>query len=261
MRGRIGRLRGKNMINDILAAAKAMPGDTAMWYMDLETGAQGAYNEDKPLVAASVIKLFIMAEAFRAMEAGEVGRDTEFVKTSEMNMPSCGALNYMHDGLKVTFIDLVTLMIILSDNTATNMLIDYLGRDKINAAIEHMGAQGCVLNRRLFDAEASRRGIQNYITAAGVGRFFRMLHEGKLVSEGASREMLEILKNQRLNGKIPFFLDCKIAHKTGEDTGITHDAGIVYSEKPFILVMLSNNTDVPKYERFMQDAARELAER
>ncbi len=247
------------MINDILEKAKTMPGDVAVWYMDLETGREAAYNADMPLIAASVIKLFIMAEAFRAMEAGEVCRDAEFVKTGEMNMPSCGALNYMHDGLKVTLIDLVTLMIILSDNTATNMLIDYLGMDKINAAIERIGAQGCVLSRRLFDSEASRRGVQNYITAAGVGRFFRMLHEGKVVSESASREMLGILKNQRLNGKIPFFLNCSIAHKTGEDSGITHDAGIVYAKRPFILVMLSNNTDVPVYERFMQDAARDLA--
>lgn len=247
------------MIDDILTMAEMMPGDTAVWHMDIETGRVGAYNADKPLVAASVIKLFIMAEAFRAIEAGEISRNQEFVKTKEMNMPSCGALNYMHDGLRVTLMDLVTLMIILSDNTATNMLIDYLGMDNINAQIKAIGAEGCALNRRLFDSEASRRGVQNYITASGVGRFFRLLHEGRLVSESASREMLDILKNQRLNGKLPFFLDCAVAHKTGEDSGITHDAGIVYCEKPFILVMLSNNTDVPKYERFMQDAARELA--
>ena len=67
--------------------------------------------------------------------------------------------------------------------------------------------------------------------------------------------------DQRLNGKIPFFLDCDVAHKTGEDDGTTHDAAIVFADKPFILVMLSNTVNVPAYERFMQDAARELAEK
>ena len=247
------------MINDIINIASLMPGDVSLWHMDLTTGEKNSYNEDKPLIAASVIKLFIMAEAFRAMDAGEIAADQEFVKEKHMNMPSCGALNYMHDGLRVTFLDLVTLMIILSDNTATNMLIDILGIEKINAMIESMGCDGCRLNRRLFDREASKKGIQNYITAAGVGRFLKLLWDGKVVSEQASRQMIEIMKDQRLNGKIPFFLDCDIAHKTGEDDGTTHDAAIVCSEKPFILVMLSNNTNVPKYERFMQDAAADLA--
>lgn len=247
------------MIENVIARASEMPGDVAVWYMDLTSGKVHAYNEDAPLIAASVIKLFIMAEAMRAIEAGKLRADTEFIKTAQMNMPSCGALSYMHDGLKVTLMDLVTLMIILSDNTATNMLIDYLGMDKINAEIARIGAEGCALNRRLFDREASRAGIQNYITAAGVGRFFRMLWEGRVVSPQASEKMLSILKNQRLNGKLPFFLDCPIAHKTGEDDGITHDAGIIYARSPFILVMLSNNTDVPRFERFMQDAARDIA--
>jgi beta-lactamase class A len=74
--------------------------------------------------------------------------------------------------------------------------------------------------------------------------------------------MIGILLNQRLNGKLPFFLHSKgirCAHKTGEDDNITHDAGIIYTEKPFVLCMMSNNVDVPAFERLMQDTARELA--
>ena len=247
------------MINNILKTMETMPGDVSLWHMNLADGKISSYKEGMPLIAASVIKLFIMAEAFRAMEAGELSADQLFTKEKHMNMPSCGALNYMHDGVRITLMDLVTLMIILSDNTATNMLIDILGIEKINATIDSMGCEGCRLNRRLFDSEASRRGIQNYITASGVGRFLKLLVDGKAVSPAASEKMISIMKDQRLNGKMPFFLDCDIAHKTGEDDGTTHDAAIVYSENPFILVMLSNNTRVPTYERFMQDAAADLA--
>jgi beta-lactamase class A len=249
------------MIENIITLAGSMPGDVSVWHMDLESGAVHSYDEKKPLIAASVIKLFIMAEAFRRFEDGSMSVDEEFVITPDVKKPSCGALTYMHDGLRVTAMDLVVLMIILSDNTATNMLIDRLGIENINDMIKNViGAEGCSLNRKLFDSEASRRGIQNYITAAGVGRMLKMVWDRQLVSAAASEKMLAIMLDQRLNGKIPFFLDCDVAHKTGEDDGTTHDAAIVLSDHPFILVMLSNNTDVPKYERFMQDAAKELAE-
>jgi len=74
--------------------------------------------------------------------------------------------------------------------------------------------------------------------------------------------MVGILLNQRLNGKLPFFLHgrgIRCAHKTGEDDDITHDVGIIYADRPFVLCLLSNNVDVPAFERLMQDAARELA--
>jgi beta-lactamase class A len=85
---------------------------------------------------------------------------------------------------------------------------------------------------------------------------------GTLLGREDDDRMLRILSDQRLNGKLPFYLhsrDIRCAHKTGEDDDITHDAGIIYTEKPFVLCMLSNNVDVPAFERLMQDAARELA--
>jgi len=86
--------------------------------------------------------------------------------------------------------------------------------------------------------------------------------QGELLGEADDNAMVSILLDQRLNGKLPFYLHgegVRCAHKTGEDDGITHDAGIIFSDKPFVLVMLSNNVDVPAFERLMQDTARELA--
>ena len=84
---------------------------------------------------------------------------------------------------------------------------------------------------------------------------------GTLLGRALDDRMIGILMNQRLNGKLPFFLHGKgirCAHKTGEDDGITHDVGIIYTERPFVLCMLSNNVDVPAFERLMQDTARAL---
>ena len=96
-----------------------------------------------------------------------------------------------------------------------------------------------------------------------MGMLLEKMYAGTLVSPEASREMLEILRNQKLNGKMPFFLKPRgiaCAHKTGEDDGITHDVGVVYTRKPFVLCMLSNETQVPVFERMIQDTARELAD-
>lgn len=221
------------------------------------------YQSELPLVAASVIKIPIMVEAFRRFGEGTLDPDMEVEVRAEHKKPSCGALTYMHDGLKVTVLDLVTLMIIVSDNTATNLMIDLLGVDAVNRTMEALGVPGICLRRKLFEPELSRRGIQNTVTARGMGILLTKMAQGELLGGEADRRMMEILGNQRLNGKLPFFLhskDVAIAHKTGEDDGITHDVGVIYAKRPFVVCMLSNEVDVPEFERVIQDAALELYE-
>ena len=155
--------------------------------------------------------------------------------------------------------DLVTLMIILSDNTATNLLIDMLGVANVNDMIASMGLHGTILNRKLFMPELARLGVKNYIAAGDLGRVMQLLLDGQVVSAEASAEMLRILGNQRLNGKMPFFLHSegiKCAHKTGEDDGITHDVGVIYGKAPVIFCFVSERTDVPEAELVLQRLAQ-----
>jgi beta-lactamase class A len=166
--------------------------------------------------------------------------------------------------MEATLLDLVTLMIIVSDNTATNLLIDFLGPENINETLQILGSQNSRLNRRLFEPQLSRRGIQNYITAGDMGQLLEKIYKEEAISPEASRKMLHILSCQQLGGgKIPFYLHSRgirVAHKTGEDDGITHDVGIVFAKEPFVLCLCANDTDVPGFERLMQDAARLLAQ-
>lgn len=244
----------------MLPRLAALPGEVSVFGKDLVTAEQWAYQADLPLVAASVIKIPILTEAFRQARDGLLSLDEEFSILPEQKMPSCGVLTYLHDGLKVTLQDLCALMIIVSDNTATNILIDRLGMENVNETMRKLGLRKTVLRRKLFDAEASARGIENTITAQEMGILLEKMYRGECVSAAADREMLDILRNQRLNGKMPFFLHgVEIAHKTGEDAGITHDVGIVYAAHPLVLCFASNHTDVPAFERFIQDAARTFA--
>lgn len=233
-------MRGLDSIVDPL------PGKIGLYYKDLSTGKLSLHNEKEVFVAASVIKLPILVAVFQEIEEGNLKEDAILILTEADKVPSCGALNQMHCGLEVTIMDLCNLMITLSDNTATNMLIQVLGIEKINAILETFGMEKTRLNRLLFDAEAQKKGLENYICPREIGMLLEQIYTGQVISEAVSRKIEDILKAQKLNSKIPYLLPkhVPIAHKTGEDSGTTHDVGIIYSDHPFILCFLSNNTHV-----------------
>ena len=243
-------------------AIRRFPGKVGFYYRVLGEERTWTHNPDLPLVAASVIKLPIMATAFRDIEAGRLDPDEMIAIKPEDKMPSCGALTYMHDGLRVTVLDLITLMIILSDNTATNILIDRLTPEHVNRTMAELDIPGVVLRRKLFDMELYAKGVNNTVTARGIGALLERMASGTLLGEAVDRRMTDIMLKQQLNGKLPFYLHGKgirCAHKTGEDDGITHDAGIVYAPRPFVICMLSNDVDVAAFDRLIQDTARACA--
>lgn len=248
---------------EIEGRLKEIPGSVSFYYRNLVTGETFDYRAEEKMMAASVIKLYIMADAFGRISRGELNPNQMITMKREDYVPSCGAVAYMHEGLQVTVMDLITLMIIFSDNTATNVLIDLLGMDGINKGIRELGFEDAWLRRKMYDLEKSRKGIQNLITARETGRLFQEMYEGKLISGEASERMLGILKNQQLNSKIPFYLQAlpeepEIAHKTGEDSGISHDVGIVYGRQPFVVCFCGNETDTPRFERTMAEIAFRL---
>ena len=253
------------MEQDILSRLQKLPGKIGFYYKNLVTGEVITYQEEEAFMAASVIKLYVMAEAVRQCKEGILSKDDLVRIDKSKCVPSCGALTYMHDGLEVTIQDLYTLMIILSDNSATNFLIDILGEDAINDGIRSLDCEKTQLNRKMYDAEKSAMGIQNYVCPLELGIFLEKLYHGEVFDEDSSGHMLSVMMDQRLNGKIPFYIHNieghgPIAHKTGEDTGITHDVGIVYAKQPFILVFLGNETDVARYEREMAEISLMLYE-
>lgn len=234
-----------------------LPGRIGVYYKDLTTGNLFKYNEKVTFLAASIIKLPILAAALSEINEGRLRKDAVLKLSTSDKAPSCGALAYMHSGLEVTIKDLYNLMIILSDNTATNMLIRTLGIQNINDIFEKFGLKTTKLNRTLFDSKQQKMGKENYFSPAEIGLLLEKVYKRSLISEEASSEIEEILKHQQINSKIPYFIpeNIEIAHKTGEDTGITHDVGIVFSKNPFILCFAANNTNVAIAEEAMREVA------
>ena len=112
------------METEIKTRLEQVKGKVGFYYKNLSTGETIGYQENEKMMAASVIKLMILTEAFRQMEEKMAKADEIFTVHKEDCLPSCGGLTYLHDGIQVTLEDLCVLMIILSDNTATNLLID-----------------------------------------------------------------------------------------------------------------------------------------
>ena len=246
----------KNYIDDYSLKLK---GSIGIYYKSLTDGNVIAHNCDRRFISASMIKVPILVEAFHQMENKTISKDDVIYLSDADKMPSCGALSYMHSGLMVTIEDLCNLMIILSDNTATNLLVKHLGMDNINGYMRKLGLQNTILGRLLFDYEADARGAKNLISPKDIGTLYELMWQGRLVSEAASSQMLGMLKLQQLDHKLPARLDeeVEVAHKTGEDTGITHDAGIIYAPKPFILCVLSEETATAETNAFIADLAYE----
>ena len=247
----------------LVPALERLGGDTGVYLKNLVTGETRAYAADKSVVAASVIKIPVMIEVFRQARDGLLDFNEIHRLADDERLPSCGTLKAMHTGIEMTLLDLTKLMIIVSDNAATNILIRRVGMDNVNQTLRGLGCEKTCLRRLLFDSEASARGIENSMTAGEMGLLLEKLYRGELVSKEASAQMLDILKDQRLNGKLPFFLHTMgipVAHKTGEDDGITHDVGILYTGEPMVCCFVGEHVNVPEYERLMQDAAKALAE-
>lgn len=240
---------------DIPARLHALEGNISFYYRTLDKGDALCCNMDAPHDAASIIKLPIMVEAMRQFESGEAARDEVIRVLNTDRVPPCGVLTFMHEGLEVQLIDLVWLMVTLSDNMAANLLMNRLTLPAIRREMTALGMTGSRLNRKLFAP-----GEGNVITCRDVSGLFEQLYAGTLVSQDASREMLRMLSGQQLQNKIPMLLplDMQIAHKTGEDEGTSHDVGIVYAKRPFLVGFFGTGIDAPSFNRAVQDISLEL---
>lgn len=239
-----------------------LKGKIGFYYKDLNSGTSFGVNENESFIAASMIKIPVLIEAYRQFRQKILSKE-ELIEIKKVDrVPSCGAAAYIHEGARLTLKDLCILMIILSDNMAANLLIKKLGINNINAAMAKIGLKKTRINRILFDSDAEKSGKQNYFTPYEISDLFEMMWNRSLISQEDSSKMLEIFKLQQVNYKIPYLLseNVCIAHKTGDDAGITHDAGIIYAPNPFILCFAANETDVNETDQFIRQTTKKIFE-
>lgn len=247
---RIGNLKGNIGIN----------------YIDLTSGAGCFAGNCDVFPSSGMAKLMVLIEVFNQIELGVlkkedkhvlVKEDCECYKNVTIEEPSYGALSFLHEGLELNISDLYYLMITVSDNTAFNILLQKIGIDKVNQTLRENGFKDTVINRKFFDWDKMKRGVDNYHSVKEVTDMFQRLYFGQMISNSASHTMMSVLKYHQRTNIIPYYFPEKlnIAHQTGFDEGLIHDMGIVFSEKPFILCMSASDVDTRKAESVMRDVA------
>jgi len=189
------------------------------------------YNEEKIYPSASIIKIPIMIEALSKADDLQIPllskikiKDSDKIDFSiitEQNLTQC------------TFLELITWMIIDSDNTATNVLIDLLGMDKINERINSLGMNNTKLQRKMMDFEAIKEGGNNSTSLKDMLIVMEGLYRGEIINKEISKRAIDIMKNQRDNSMLKRYIteNVVVANKTGELDNLNNDVGIFYIKR------------------------------
>ena len=212
-------------------------------FYDLNKNNGFSINGDKKVLSASMIKLLILAELMKKIYENKFSLSDSIVIANFMKTGGDGVLKELNTGHHFTLKELATLMIIVSDNQATNILIDFLGMENINLLGKELGLKESFLGRKMMDTEARKNGYDNYTCADDISLLFKLIYQEKLINKETSQLMLDILLRQQQGERLQRYLptDIKIAHKCGDLDNLENDGGIIWlGDKVYILVVLTS---------------------
>lgn len=232
-------------------------GDFAVAFKDLSSGETLFINEKETFHAASTMKVPVMIEVYKQAALGRLSLDdsievkNQFKSIVDSSLyhldksDDSDTLLYGQVGTKKMLHDLVYDMIIVSSNLATNIIIGLVDGKKVTATMRGLGAPDILVLRGVEDQKAYEAGLNNTTTAYDLMAIFEKLAQGEAVGPDADQQMTDILLDQKFNEIIPARLpaNVKVAHKTGNITGVQHDAALVIlpNGKKYVLVLLSKN--------------------
>ncbi|WP_102272703.1 serine hydrolase [Cytobacillus massiliigabonensis] len=207
-------------------------------------------NSEGKFSSASLIKVPILIECFRQAERGTLNLQQSIQIASVEKVGGAGVLQALSKDLELKVMDAMTLMIIVSDNLATNLLIDLIGMDQINQGMRELNLQHTELNRKMMDFTALTNGIDNYTTASDMLTCLKEIGQNRILSKESASKVKEIMENQQFQNKLSDQIDLdafKVANKTGELFGIEHDCAIIeYEKKSVYAAVLIDQLRAPK---------------
>jgi beta-lactamase class A len=220
----------KDIENQIKTLVKDLQGSYGVYVYNL-TDKQGfGINQDEVFPAASLIKLPVFLTLYQEAEAGRIDLESVYVLRAADKKTGAGVIQYKPEGTKYSHRELAQLMGRYSDNTAFNVFRQLLGDEKIQAVIDELG-----MNKTSLE--------ENETSPVDIGLFFRKFYAQSLLTRNHRDEILDYLTKTAYEDRIPAGVpeEIKVAHKIGNETNSFSDAGIVFGEKPFILVIMSKD--------------------
>ena len=242
-------------------------GKVCVNFYDLNKNNGFSINGDKKVLSASMIKLLILTELMKKIFENKFSLSDTVMMANFMKIGGDGVLKELNTGHHFTLKELATLMIIVSDNQATNILIDFLGMENINQLGKELDLKETFLGRKMMDAEARKKGYDNYTCADDISLLLKLIYQEKLINKEASQLMLDILLRQQQGERLQRYLpsDIKIAHKCGDLDNLENDGGIIWlGDRAYILVVLTNGMPnlqckqtIGKISKFVYDKMEE----
>jgi beta-lactamase class A len=230
--------------NDLKEIISSSPSLTGFMAVDLTSGETLGINSDIVFTQASAIKIPILMEVYKQ------AHEKKFLLTDVKpllpinTVAGSGILNAMTDPVNLSIRNYCMLMIGLSDNSATNTLIELVGMKNVSSTMQSLGFPNTKVQRKMIDQPASLRNEENLSTPEEATQIMKLLYEGKFIDQGSSDEILSILKknpieNSKLSKGLPS--NVKLAFKPGGMGGVSTEWGIVYlSNRPYAISVMEN---------------------
>lgn len=263
-------LSAADLKTDLEQLAAKHQGKVALFAKNLKTGETIAINADEPVQSASVIKLPVLIEAFYQAKAGKLDLAKRLNLTKEEQVPGSGILAYVQPDVTLSLLDTITLMMIVSDNTATNMTLDQVGIPNVNARIAAMGLKNTYLYKKVFrPAEGPMPPDQpkfglGKTTAREMAEALESIHRCDLKDQALCDQMIKIMRGQQEHSMVPRYIESEpgvphpewIADKLGALDDVRNDVALVmYKGTPIII---SAFTWENKDQRWSHDNAAEI---
>ncbi len=229
-------------------------GKVSLFAKNLDTGQEYSFNGDQRVPTASTIKIAVMIEAFARVAEGRAKWPDELVLTKAARYGGSGVLQELSDGLHLTLRDCVNLMMLVSDNTATNLVLDYLSTDAVNARMNSLGFKDTRIMRRVGGGGESKEGKIADNKRFGLGattphemvQILEKLNRGEIVSAAVSKEMLDLMKREQVRYAIGRTTpDVPMASKYGALDHLRSCLAIVYSKRGKIALAITVD-DMPE---------------
>ena len=226
----------------ILDVDRNLDGVMGVAIVDLTDGHKYLLHANDVFAQASSIKICVLAELYRQAQQGKLKLTDLYTVNAADLVQDSDIMGGLTPGVtQITLRDLATMMVAVSDNSATNVLIDRVGMDNVNAFLKAQGLRETKLRRKMMDLKAAGEGRENVSTPNEMSGLLEALYRGQILNQEMTADFFKVLSTHK-ESFIPRDLpdDLKIANKPGELEGVRNDSGVIFVDKrPYILCVMT----------------------